>query len=500
MSIIQQPRNGTNLLQTVLAKPYHYRRSGRYYLRLRPQGTIAGFFTLSLRTTDKATAMTISKDILQTLKAFHLDNPEATWDELRERLAEIAESCLTMAHGDDSLVAYEMIHDDQHQWLREASANLPMTVDQQKAISKALEILEAAQERLRGRPGKLVGLVKELRDEDCGTSVPLSASLSVTSSQGTPQEPPLIFKALAESYIAERKDHVQPGTMRDIKSSCAALGAAFGDLDLKTHTRPDMLAARDKLLKDFKGSTVKKLMARLSAVMVWATDNGYLERSFDKGLKPTKDAESSREAFSPDQVVAVMHHANVLPANDWKRWGLSLGAITGARIEEIRQLTKADIKEVGGYLVIDINRNDGKTLKTKYSIRIVPLVDGAYGFNLKAFQAFVDSASEGPLFDLSSGRFSEVLNGTLRDVLKLKADRTQTFHSFRHSLAGALKAAGVPVGTAQEILGHSSGSISYDLYGAGSGVHVGLLSEALRAAFGVTERETNQVITEGVAE
>jgi hypothetical protein len=42
-----------------------------------------------------------------------------------------------------------------------------------------------------------------------------------------------------------------------------------------------------------------------------------------------------------------------------------------------------------------------------------------------------------------------------------------------------MKAAEVPVGTAESILGHSSGSISYDLYGAGSAVEVGRMAEAL---------------------
>ena len=63
--------------------------------------------------------------------------------------------------------------------------------------------------------------------------------------------------------------------------------------------------------------------------------------------------------------------------------------------------------------------------------------------------------------------------------MNLNADRTQTFHSLRHSLAGALKAAEVPVGTAESILGHASGSISYDLYGAGSAVEVKRMAEAL---------------------
>ena len=475
MTINQPSQTGTNLLQTALAKPYHYRRSGRYYLRLRPQGTATGFFTLSLRTTDKATAMTISQEILQTLKAFHFDNPEATWDELRERLADIAESCLTMAHGDGSLVAYEMIHDEQHVALREASAKLPLSVNQQRAVSKALEILEAAQERLEGRPGKLVEIVRDLKSEGCGTSFPLSPSLSVLPSK------PLTFKAISELYMEERKDNIQASTMRDVKSSCEAIGAVLGDLDMKTHTREDMKNLRDKLLEDRKPSTVKKLLTRLSTVMDWAVNNDYISKSLEKGLKPTKGADSSREPFSQDQVKALMAHAKALPVDSWQRWALSLGVITGTRIEELRQLTKADVKQVGNVWVIDINRNDGKTAKTKNALRVIPLTNGAYGFDLQAFLGFVEKA-DSQLFKLGAGQFSAVLNGALRDVLSLNTDRTQTFHSLRHSLAGALKAVATQVEINEAILGHASGSISNDLYGAGSSVEVGRMAEALKAA------------------
>lgn len=469
-------QSGTNLLQTALAKPYHYRRSGRYYLRLRPQGTVKGFFTLSLRTIDKATAMTISDDILSTLKAYHLDNPEASWDELRERLIDIAEYNLTMAHGDSSLVAYEMINDEHHLALRKASAKLPLSINQQRAVSKALEILEASQERMRGRSGKLVEIVKDLNGEPCGTPLALSLPISVNAS------PSLPFKSLSALYMEERKDSIEASTMRDVKSSCEAISVILGDLDMRGHTREDMKNLRDKLLKGRKGSTVNKLMTRLSTVMDWAVNNGYLDKSFDKGLKLSKDADSSREAFSTGQLKALMTHANSLPADAWQRWALSLGVITGARIEELRQLTKADVKQVGGVWVIDINRNDGKTAKTKNALRVIPLTDGAYGFDLQALREFVDS-SDSRLFKLGAGQFSNVLNGALRDVLSLNADRTLTFHSLRHSLAGALKAAEVPVGTAESILGHASGSISYDLYGAGSAVEVGRMAEALVNAF-----------------
>ena len=475
MTINQPSQTGTNLLQTALAKPYHYRRSGRYYLRLRPQGTAKGFFTLSLRTTDKATAMTISQDILSTLKAYHLDNPEASWDELRERLLDIAEYSLTMAHGDSSLVAYEMINDEHHQALREASAKLPLSVNQQRAVSKALEIIEASQERMKGRSGNLVEIVKGLKDESCGTSLALSPSLSVSSSER------LTFKALSALYLDELKDNVTPGTMRDAKSSCKEIAEILGDLDLKTHTREDMKKLREKLFEGRKASTVKKILTRLSTVMKWAVNNDYIAKALTEGLKPTKGADSSREAFSQDQVKALMAHAKTLPVDAWQRWALSLGVITGTRIEELRQLTKADVKQVGDVWVIDINRNDGKTAKTKNALRVIPLTDGAYGFDLKAFLEFVQGA-DSRLFVLGAGRFSELLNGLIRDVLSVKADRTQTFHSLRHSLAGALKAAEIPVGTAESILGHASGSISYDLYGAGSAVEVGRMAEALKTA------------------
>lgn len=144
-------------------------------------------------------------------------------------------------------------------------------------------------------------------------------------------------------------------------------------------------------------------------------------------------------------------------------------------------MTKADVKQVAGVWVIDINRDNGKTAKTKNALRVIPLTDGAYGFDLQAFLEFVDKA-DSRLFTLGGGQFSVLLNGMLRDVLDLKADRTQTFHSLRHSLAGSLKAAEVPVGTAESILGHASGSISYDLYGAGSGVAVARMAEALMKA------------------
>ena len=54
-----------------------------------------------------------------------------------------------------------------------------------------------------------------------------------------------------------------------------------------------------------------------------------------------------------------------------------------------------------------------------------------------------------------------------------------TFHSLRHSMASNLKAAGVNLIDAQGVLGHSSQSITFDLYGKGHAVS--RLADALKA-------------------
>ncbi|WP_245704393.1 tyrosine-type recombinase/integrase [Pseudomonas defluvii] len=88
-----------------------------------------------------------------------------------------------------------------------------------------------------------------------------------------------------------------------------------------------------------------------------------------------------------------MDYASNLPETSWKRWLLSLGVITGGRLNEISQLTTSDIQTFeSGIVAIHINEaGEGKSIKNKRSERLVPLTDGAYGFDLAAFLRYVDS-------------------------------------------------------------------------------------------------------------
>jgi integrase len=482
------------LLETSLAKPWHYRRSGVYYLRVRPVGSSISC-TVSLRTTDRPTAMTSSRQLQAALRTFHLDNPESTWPEIRDQLRELAADILATPTDWEALDVMGLNYSDLSEDLSRIGTTAGLTVAQAKAVPLAREIMWAAERRMSGNPTPLVKVIDRI-DEQSSSDRLKTSSLSLSVSPLTPpqtQHEPLTFKSLSDLYMAEHQDKVQPSTMRDARSSCAALSEALGDLDLRVHTRSDLVTMRGKLLGEpgtpqaRKPATVNKLLTRLSAVMVWAVNTGHLERTYDKGLKISgKASQSTRKAFSPSQIESIMTYANGLAVGSWERWALSLGVITGARIGEIRQLTKEDVKQVGGTWVVDINDNEGKQVKTSHSIRLVPLIDGACEFDLEAFHQYIAGTNGLLLFPLSEARFSEVLNGSLRAILQLEARGNLTFHSLRHSLSSLLKSHAISPTIAEAITGHASQSITFDLYGGGQKVGIEKLKDALEEVFGIS--------------
>lgn len=464
---------------TRLAKPYHYRRNGIYYLRLRETGSTTQATSVSLKTTDRKAAMDASRRLAETIKSFHLDHPEATWSELREHLLWVAEGLLSCSHDVHSLRDWGDLYEDVRTNLTEIAATMPLNVDQHEHVSKAKDVMAAAQIRLQGDS---VPLVKIIRDLEGGShdalkhanDVPLSLSVFA---------PPLTFEVLSGLYMADRAGEQKASTLSSTKFIHGVLCAELGALDLRKHTRADLVALRDRLATTRKPSTVNQMLMKLSAVLNWSVENGHLEKSFDKKLKFTKGTESTRKAFSQDQIGSLMAYANKLPEASWKRWLLSLGIITGGRLNEISQLSVSDIQTLtSGIVVIHINEvGEGKSIKNKRSERLVPLTDGAYGFDLQAFLRYVETCKQSgndSLAQIGYRPAGEWVNQqAIPQALGESYVRGLVFHSLRHSLASLMQAKGVPTTHAQAVMGHASGTVTFDIYG--SGVPVEVVAEML---------------------
>ncbi len=499
-----EPSNVKSLLEVPLAKPWHYRRSGVYYLRVRPLGS-NGSCTLSLRSTNRPTAMTTSKQLLSTLRAFHLENPEATWPQLRDHLRSIAEDVLATPTEwellDTQGIVYSDIRDELHTIARTAA----LTPPQAKAVEMGRRIMHAAERRLEGHPKGLADLIDEIdQDSSFDSQMSASPSLSVSPPQATPtplQEPrPWTWEALADSYMAEHSVNLKVSTMGTLRTKHTVISRAFeavGVSDLSKHKREDLIAVRTNLLESRKPSTVNGLLDALSTVLKWAEANDLIKKAYTAKLKLTKATMSEREGFTESQVAKAMHHANGLPATSWQRWGLSLLVTTGARVGEVAQLTKEDIKQVDGCWCIDINENGpGKSLKNRYSARLVPLTDGAFGFDLTSFLEAVKAGalpSDNGVNAMNASRYLGVL---LKKALGEDRLETQSLHSLRHSMAARLQSKGTPLTFAQAILGHASGSISYDTYGK-NGLPIKVLAEVLSEAFGIVSPKDDESTARG---
>ena len=469
---------------TRLAKLYHYRRNGIYYLRLRETGSTTQATSVSLKTSDRKAAMDASRRLAETIRSFHLDHPEATWSELREHLLWVAEGLLSCSHDVHSLRDWGDLYEDVRTNLTEIAATMSLNVDQHEHVTKAKDVMAAAQVRLQGDSVPLVKIIRDLE----GNRESALKHVSDVSLPISVKGPALTFEGLSVLYMADRAQDQKASTLKETKVCHGTLSASLGSLDLRNHSREDLVALRDRLSEGRMPSTVNKLIVKLSAVLAWAVENGHLTKTYDKKLKLTRGLESTRRAFSQAQVTKVMEYASNLPETLWKRWLLSLGVITGGRLNEISQLTTSDIQTLeSGITVIHINEvGEGKSIKNKRSERLVPLTDGAYGFDLAAFLRYVEacklSGSEAlaQIGYKTAGEWAnqQAIPAALGDTFA----KGLTFHSLRHSLASLMQAKGVPTTHAQAVMGHASGTITFDTYG--SGVPVEVIAEMLRGLLG----------------
>ena len=129
---------------------------------------------------------------------------------------------------------------------------------------------------------------------------------------------------------------------------------------------------------------------------------------------------------------------------------IKIAAYTGARENEICQLTKKDILKDENdiyYINLEIDIDDDKTLKTISSFRKVPIHSELEEDLLN----YIKSVKTNNLFKIKSNYFS-IEFGEFKT--KLGFGKKHVFHSFRNTLHDRLKQAKVQLQMINEIVGH----------------------------------------------
>jgi integrase len=157
-------------------------------------------------------------------------------------------------------------------------------------------------------------------------------------------------------------------------------------------------------------------------------------------------------------------------------WAALIALYSGARLEEIAQLTTADIRAEAAngatVTVIDIHNGGQNKLKNETSARLIPMHSALVCAGLLDY---AKALKAGPLFpglkrrDSKGGKVGARLGELFRKRLVALGVKREglCFHSFRHSVASRLDAAGVPQSDAARVLGHAVAGMSYGTYSQG---------------------------------
>ncbi|KQA27653.1 integrase [Vibrio metoecus] len=467
--------NGINPHYRNIPKIYFttIKKQNTFYLRVSHRDTAQNeSVTVSLRTNNRREAM-MNTDYLKE-RLLEQAGSFVSFDHMRAALKEIAQTELVRRpkvdwfYRGNIIIAQEALQEAQ-------------TVEQVRFIQSYSDIMK------KGLQSDTEGL--------------LALSSIVDSEQSKHRVNNVkTFSQMVEDYINEKEVSgswtaatlgTKAATVRKLVSYFEA--CSLQDKPIDQITRQDLLEVRTALSNDgLKLSTVNGQIRNIVAVFKYAELLDVIPKSPAVKLllkdRENKDSKALTES-EVNNVLSYFKHGyfteakrskKTIEAMKFIKWIPQLAAITGARLNEILQLRKGDIKQSDNGLCwfIDINDKGDNVLKNKSSARIVPLVNGAYGFDLELFlNEVVNTCNDDSdnIFRLknSDRQLNSIKIGKLLKAYRdnhSEAPETLTMHSFRHTMATLCLNKKMPESFAKEILGHTQ-SITYGLYGS-AGVDV----------------------------
>ncbi len=275
-------------------------------------------------------------------------------------------------------------------------------------------------------------------------------------------------------------DEITPTKWHDFKVYLATNDPAKGHKALNPKTIDTFTASMSNVLKMTQGRNhvlTGQLLVKKS------------QREKDAGAKHVFPPDELHQIFDAKRMNTIIDPADF--------WGVLIGLLSGARLNEIFQLRVADVRFVGGIRVFDIQEATlGNSLKTSSSPRLIPVHDIliALGFmdyiedvlslpnasNLTLLFPFLNKYEQG-YGDVPSQRFTAMLQ-----ELGIHQKRLKTFHSLRHTVNQKLKEGRVSREWREMLLGQKTDK-EYVNDGYGGKVPVDALKETVMPALGFDE-------------
>lgn len=323
--------------------------------------------------------------------------------------------------------------------------------------------------------------------------------------QAAPAAPALKLSAVVDEYLKDCETNgVLPKTIQEYRGVLTKLVDFTGNIEIKTLTRHHMREFREALQRyparptqaerkkgfhalieanssDCLGvASINKHISQVFQLLKWAEINdcgGNPKVAKRLQIKDTRSEREQRDSFSAEDLQRLFSTPNFQGQAPFAKsayyWAPIIALFTGMRLEEICQLRTQDIYKdnESDLQVIDINdEGEDRKLKTNASRRKIPVHSKLVSLGLLDYVELMRSKRHHMLFPTlnrhAENGFSHAVGKWFSSHKKaLGFDGKKTFHSFRHTVADGLRATNAEMHLAEAVLGHSTGSITYERYG-----------------------------------
>ncbi|HEV7434967.1 MAG TPA: tyrosine-type recombinase/integrase [Pseudorhizobium sp.] len=290
-------------------------------------------------------------------------------------------------------------------------------------------------------------------------------------------QPPVLLRNLFDRYIAElRANGKGEGAEKRWRPVVEDLIKFTRLTDARKLTKKHVVEWKDAKILTLSPRTVRDVyLTAVNAVLNWAVSNDLLEANpaKDVKLKVAPKRQTRPKGFTRQEALAILQfslsyeapktanpHTQERPSTSAaKKWAPLICALTGARVSEITQLRKEDVREEDGIAYIRITPEAGKVKNRKY--RDVPLHGQIID---KGFLDFVAAAPAGPLFypPMTNERTADpaqTVSGRISNWLQknnVVPEGVSPNHGWRHAFKTAGLEAGIDGRVLDAIQGHAA--------------------------------------------
>lgn len=310
-----------------------------------------------------------------------------------------------------------------------------------------------------------------------------------------------------EAYLKEKKGRAQPSALKQLRATFRHFIECVGAKKAADYTKQDVVKFKKGLAHfpanatmRFPGMTFNDIVdkakkeglaamstntqrEKLSTIAVfgrWLEDNADgVDGGMFETTAPARTDRKPMQPFSAQEVVSILNSNAFVGAKsdkdytapgefrlrDWHYWLVLIAAFTGARANEIVQLEVCDLVKKDGILCFNLTTENGKSLKTLASKRLIPVHPQLLELGLEDYRSrsiaagsahLLSGIPKGPDGRRSTAAtrwFGRFLQKIGVKVVGDSSDRGGT-HRWRHTLADKIREGGGLEFQVSLILGH----------------------------------------------